>query len=249
MIKQNNCPTIDFLGVKFQTKSSSELIFDILNSKHNSSQHIHLIAASTLVAALKNEHLLEKLNAGVNISDSAPISFLSRLHKKEILHIRGTDFMRETFRLDAGGTLHFLFGTTTENLAQLEQSLIGINKNAKIVGKISPSYTDSNEVLKEHLDEIRNSNASVVWVGLGSPKQDIVASQINRILGVNAIAVGAAFDFISGSKKEVPRWIRNTGLEWFFRLMMEPRRLWKRYLLGNLLFILHYFRYLLKANK
>jgi len=82
------------------------------------------------------------------------------------------------------------------------------------------------------------SGAQVVWVGLGTPKQDFEAQRICDSLQVTAAAVGAAFDFVAGTKPEAPDWMRRLSLEWAFRLMSEPRRLWRRYLFGNSRFIM-----------
>ena len=78
------------------------------------------------------------------------------------------------------------------------------------------------------------SGAQVVWVGLGSPKQDLwMAEHRARLEAPVLIGVGAAFDFFAGSQKQAPRCMQRSGLEWLFRLLAEPRRLWRRYLIGN----------------
>ena len=76
-----------------------------------------------------------------------------------------------------------------------------------------------------------------VWVGLGTPQQDYFVSAWARRVPAVFLAVGAAFDFLSGNKREAPNWLHDTGLEWTFRLVTEPRRLWKRYLIGNSIFL------------
>ena len=85
---------------------------------------------------------------------------------------------------------------------------------------------------------IRDSGANVVWVGLGSPKQERwVARMKSRLTPAVYISVGAAFAFHAGMLKQAPAWMQKRGLEWLFRLVSEPRRLWKRYLVGNTLFL------------
>jgi len=93
---------------------------------------------------------------------------------------------------------------------------------------------------KKIVDRINNSAADIVWVGLGSPKQDFWM-QLHRPLLYAPVIVGAgaAFDFCSGTKPQAPRWMQGCGLEWFFRLCCEPGRLWKRYLIGNSLFLIY----------
>jgi N-acetylglucosaminyldiphosphoundecaprenol N-acetyl-beta-D-mannosaminyltransferase len=108
----------------------------------------------------------------------------------------------------------------------------------EIVGMLSPPFS---EVIdwRGCCSAITSTGANIVWVSLGSPKQDIVASQISEFLGVRVVAIGAAVDFFSKQKREAPVFIQNLGLEWLFRLIAEPRRLWKRYVLGNTIFLLH----------
>jgi N-acetylglucosaminyldiphosphoundecaprenol N-acetyl-beta-D-mannosaminyltransferase len=90
----------------------------------------------------------------------------------------------------------------------------------------------------EIVEIIEEFRPNVVWVGLGTPKQDLVAQELCHLINVPLVCVGAAFDFVSGGKKTAPVWMQQFGFEWLFRLASEPQRLWKRYLLGNLKFVL-----------
>jgi N-acetylglucosaminyldiphosphoundecaprenol N-acetyl-beta-D-mannosaminyltransferase len=86
---------------------------------------------------------------------------------------------------------------------------------------------------------IAEARPHVVWVALGCPKQELWMARNAAFLGVPMmVGIGAAFDFLAGDKKRAPRWIQDAGLEWLFRLLSEPRRLWKRYLIGNSVFVL-----------
>ncbi len=96
---------------------------------------------------------------------------------------------------------------------------------------------------------MRDSAANVLWVGLGTPRQDVVVSQLTGRTGAVAVGVGAAFDFLSGRKAEAPGILHRTGLEWVFRLATEPRRLWRRYLVGNSVFVGHAVRNLPAARR
>ena len=111
----------------------------------------------------------------------------------------------------------------------------------QVVGSYAPAFKP--EVWQESqevVDQINNSLADIVWVGLGSPKQDFWMHVHRPLLKASVIVgAGAAFDFCSGVKPQAPRWMGACGLEWFFRLCCEPRRLWKRYLVGNSLFIFY----------
>jgi N-acetylglucosaminyldiphosphoundecaprenol N-acetyl-beta-D-mannosaminyltransferase len=95
------------------------------------------------------------------------------------------------------------------------------------------------EEVSDMLSRIRASQASFLWVGLGAPKQDIWLADHGRRCNVPVvIAVGAAFDFVAGTKRRAPKVMRMLGLEWSFRLILEPRRVWRRYLFGNASFVL-----------
>ena len=83
------------------------------------------------------------------------------------------------------------------------------------------------------LKAISDLRVDLVWVGLGTPTQDFVSRQLKLELGTVAIGVGAAFEMLAGTKLEAPSFLRDLGLEWFFRLMQEPRRLWRRYLIHS----------------
>ena len=86
---------------------------------------------------------------------------------------------------------------------------------------------------------LRASGAHILWVGIGSPRQDQwMSAHLGRVGAPVLIGVGAAFDFLSGRKRQAPRWIQRSGFEWLYRLINEPGRLWRRYLLGYPRFII-----------
>jgi N-acetylglucosaminyldiphosphoundecaprenol N-acetyl-beta-D-mannosaminyltransferase len=108
----------------------------------------------------------------------------------------------------------------------------------EIIGAESPPFrllTEREEA--EMTDRIRRLRPDIVWVGLGTPRQDLFIDQFRDRLGATLVAVGAAFDFLAGAKRQAPSWMQNSGLEWAFRLATEPRRLWRRYLVGNTRFL------------
>lgn len=136
------------------------------------------------------------------------------------------------------GLKHFLLGSTEDVLGLLESQLRKRFPDAIIVGLESPPFRPLSSGEQAAQDaRIVQSNADIVWIGLGTPKQDFEAQRVATCLGVTTIAVGAAFDFTAGTVREAPAWISNAGFEWMFRLLREPRRLWRRYLIGNFGFI------------
>jgi N-acetylglucosaminyldiphosphoundecaprenol N-acetyl-beta-D-mannosaminyltransferase len=118
--------------------------------------------------------------------------------------------------------------------ARLPQLAPGVT----VVGAEAPPFRPlTTQEEQEMVARIKGAQADIVWVGLGTPKQDVFVSQLRDSIGVPLVAVGAAFDFVAGTKPMAPPWIQRHGLEWAFRLATEPRRLWKRYLLGNTVFV------------
>lgn len=137
----------------------------------------------------------------------------------------------------AVGLRHYLLGSTPAVLAQLEANLLRRFPAALIVGSESPPFRPLTTDEREAQDErIRASGAQLVWVSLSTPGHDWEAARLAATMPVIALAVGAAFDFLAGTKKQAPAWMGRNGLEWIYRLVSEPRRLWRRYLFGNLRF-------------
>ena len=133
---------------------------------------------------------------------------------------------------------HYLLGSDADTLAALVTAIRYRFPGVSIAGTDSPPFRDPSQgELVDRDERIRRSGAHVVWVGLGTPKQDYEVARLASATGTVAIAVGAAFDFVAGTKPQAPLWMQRSGLEWLFRLASEPRRLWRRYLFGNARFI------------
>jgi len=148
--------------------------------------------------------------------------------------VYGPDLMLSVF--DAGsakGLRHFLYGATAETLEQLQARLLAKFPQAQIVGSYAPPFRKlSTQEEADIADKLNRSGADIIWVGLSSPKQELwMAHMRDRLEASMLIGVGAAFDFHAGLKRQAPRFIQRSGFEWAFRLLCEPRRLWRRYAL------------------
>ncbi|WP_241032189.1 WecB/TagA/CpsF family glycosyltransferase [Rhodococcus pseudokoreensis] len=189
-------------------------------------------------------------DAGVNFPDGAPIAlYMQRNGGSEFaqsLRVRGPSFFELALRRGVDeGVRHFFLGSTTETMNRLVAAAHQRNPGIKIVGTYAPPFGPvSAELLNEATKRIADSKPDIVWVGMGTPKQDWVTAELSRMTSTTCAGVGAAFDFLAGTVREAPLWIQQSGLEWLFRLAMEPRRLWKRYLIGNFTFVYHAERYL-----
>jgi N-acetylglucosaminyldiphosphoundecaprenol N-acetyl-beta-D-mannosaminyltransferase len=131
----------------------------------------------------------------------------------------------------------YLYGTTAETLENLSTNLKQKFPNLAIAGSYSPPFGNNNQI-EEDLNRIQASGAKVVFVGLGCPKQEYWMAQAQGKINVVMIGVGAAFDFHSGQVAQAPRWMMKLGLEWLYRLIQEPQRLWRRYLINNPSFVI-----------
>lgn len=174
--------------------------------------------------------------------DGMPVVWALRLlGRGAAKRVYGPSLMVEVCRrAAAGGHAVFLYGSTGQTLQQLEHALLERVPGLRVAGTLSPPFRHrlTDEELDAHLGIIRESAASIVMVGLGAPKQEHWMRLQRGRLDAVMIGVGAAFDFHAGTVPQAPRWMQNLGLEWSFRLAIEPRRLWKRYVLGNTLFLL-----------
>ena len=138
------------------------------------------------------------------------------------------------------GYKHYLYGGRDGVPQRLAELLKERYPGIQVVGAASPPFGElPPEEQDRYIQEINESGADIVWVGLGGPRQEYwMGKHFGRVNAAVMIGVGAAFDFHTGDVRQAPAWIRNNGLEWFFRLCMEPRRLWKRYVYSNPVFVI-----------
>lgn len=177
---------------------------------------------------------------GINLPDGGPLSsMLARTSEVACQQVRGPGLFENC--LDRGrehGLRHFFLGGSQEALEQLIAQVEFRFPGCDIAGSWSPPFRPLSPAELEWQDlMIDGSGAHIVWVGLGTPKQDVEALRLVGSVGVTTAAVGAAFDFTAGTKVVAPLWMQASHLEWLFRLATEPRRLWKRYLFGNVQFL------------
>ena len=200
-------------------------------------------AAHAVVTFSGDKELRDMANQFQMITpDGQPVRWaMNWLHRTKLRdRVYGPELMRRVCSAAAKqGVKIFLYGgASVEALDQLETKLEENHPGIDIAGKFSPPFrelTDSERA--DVLRQIADSGTQIVFIGLGCPKQDIFAfKNRNEIQGVQ-MCVGAAFDFHAGAKKMAPRWMQATGTEWIFRLVQEPGRLWKRYLVTNSQFV------------
>lgn len=194
------------------------------------------------IAASSDPDLAEVLRkADLVTADGAPIAWAIRRSGVDWQErINGPDLMwRYLSEAQEKGQVVFFYGGTPETISRLRCVLDNNFKFLKIGGMVSPPFRElSLFEEQEYVNLINNSGASVLFVGLGCPKQEKWMLKHQGKVNSVMIGVGAALDYHAGVISRAPRWMQNIGLEWFHRLCSEPRRLWKRYLVTNTRFVI-----------
>lgn len=201
----------------------------------SSPMYFVLLGMHGLMEARSNPKALSAFQqADFLLPDGMPLVWLSRLrgHKNMVRRVYGPELMMSFCAQTQGRYKHYFYGAgpgVAEKLATTLRKQFGI----QIAGIGAPPYRELTDAeLHELSCEINQSNADVVWIGISTPKQDILMMRLKPLINAPVIlGVGAAFDFNSGQKSTAPRWMQENGLEWLYRLLSEPRRLWRRYLL------------------
>ena len=174
--------------------------------------------------------------------DGMPMVWMGKLHgHREMSRVYGPDLMLDVCAWsEKNPCRHFLFGGLPGVAEQLRDKLTARFPKLQITGCYTPPFRPLNAEEEKQLQEmVHAAQPDIFWVGLSTPKQEkFMAEFLPRLDVTLMIGVGAAFDFHSGRVKQAPRWMQRSGLEWFYRLGCEPRRLGKRYLKNNPLFVL-----------
>jgi len=237
-------PRVNVLGVGISAINMTAAVETIAGwIAQGASQYVCVFPVHSVIECQKDSDLRHIANAsGLTTPDGMPLVWLSRLHgHRHVSRVYGPDLMSAVCAASVErGYRHFLYGGADGVPEKLAAVLAQQYPGLQVAGTYSPPFRplrpEEDEQIVEMIDA---SDADIVWVGLGTPKQDHwMATHVGRLKAPVLIGVGAAFDFLSGLKRQAPRWMQQTGLEWLFRLITEPRRLWRRYLVNNPLFVL-----------
>jgi N-acetylglucosaminyldiphosphoundecaprenol N-acetyl-beta-D-mannosaminyltransferase len=212
------------------------------------SRYVCICNVHSVVTATLDEQLQAALNqADMATPDGMPVAWaLRRLGFATQERINGPDLMwRYLSEAERANQIVYFYGSTPETIEKLRARLDIAFPRLQIGGMFAPPFgTRSPEEDRQDVARINDSGAGVVFVGLGCPKQELwLASHRGAVEAVKG-GVGAAFDYHAGTLKRAPLWMQHNGLEWLYRLLREPRRLWKRYLVTNALFLVGIFRQL-----
>jgi hypothetical protein len=194
-----------------------------------------------MTGALDPVHRIRLNNFDLVVPDGQPVRWaLNLLHGTRLSErVYGPKLMLETCQWAAAHDAPiFLFGGTADQLAALGERLLARFPGLRIAGTRPSAFRRLTAVERDELvAEIRASGAAITFVGLGCPRQEVWAFENREALSMPLLAVGAAFAFHAGQLSQAPRFMQDRGLEWFYRLVREPRRLWKRYALLNPMYL------------
>ncbi|MGW5321825.1 WecB/TagA/CpsF family glycosyltransferase [Rhodococcus pyridinivorans] len=231
-------------GVSFVISTLDRATRDIISfGKRRVSIPIFLSNAYCVALAGRDSAYRELLSSsGRTYADGTPIAWAIRAFAgrgARNSRVRGPSLFPAVIDEGRSAELrHFFLGTTESTLGALTLVVNNEFPGAVVSGVYAPPYGPLDEgFYSDAVERIRDAQPEIVWVALGTPKQDWAAAELARRCGLPCVAVGAAFDFMAGVTPEAPVIFRRIGFEWAYRLFKEPRRLWRRYLIGNFVFM------------
>lgn len=177
--------------------------------------------------------------AALALPDGKPLSVICKKRGfPEAGRVTGPDLMGEIFKCSrAGGYTHYFYGSTPETLARLREKLEA-DYQLSVAGMYAPPFRQlTEEEDRQAVERINRARPDFIWVGLGAPKQERwIYEHRGKVQGL-MIGVGAGFDYYAGNIKRAPLWMQKCSLEWLYRFLQDPKRLFKRYLVTNTKFL------------
>ena len=227
------------------TETNIDQVSKILNtSKKN---RVAICNANTLVRSVRDLEIRNVINNfTIKTPDGFPVAkALSFLTKQKFSRVDGYKVFLQTIENGlSSGTRHYFFGNNEETTQLMINKLTQKFPDVKIAGYLCPEFMSPNDLVENYKEEIACINADIIWVSLGFPKQelfiDILCNELDT--SINFVGIGAVFEWVAETKKKAPEWVANLGFEWVLRLFQDPKRLYKRYLIDNTLFVLYFFR-------
>jgi N-acetylglucosaminyldiphosphoundecaprenol N-acetyl-beta-D-mannosaminyltransferase len=236
-------PFANVLGVRIDACTVSDAtgrIGEFVESRKRT--YVCVCSVNNVVEAQRSEAYRKILNrSGLNTSDGMPLVW--QLHRQGhpwATRVYGPDLLVSISEASLSRRWRqFYYGGRTGVAASLAGRMGERFQGLRVSGTFGPPIGSVESLCSDEIAaRINDSGADIVWVGLGTPKQEQWMSLMReRLEAPVLIGVGAAFDFFTGGAKQAPTWMQRNGLEWMFRLASEPRRLWRRYLIGNSLFL------------
>ena len=229
----------NILGILINAVDYKEAVEMIVRAAHERrSMAVSALAVHGLMTGALDAQQKFRLNHfDLLVPDGQPVRWvLNWLHRTQLTdRVYGPNLMLKVCaRAEAEGLPVYFYGSESEVLAAMRRSLERKFPQLQIAGMEPSKFRRLTPEEKERLAQrIRASRSSIVFIGLGCPRQEVFAYEFRGLIPMPMLAVGAAFPFFAGMVPQAPLWMQNAGLEWMFRLASEPRRLWRRYLYLN----------------
>ena len=204
--------------------------------------------ANTLVRCYKDKELNDTINSfDIRCPDGFPVAKASKiLYKNNQMRVDGYKLFLQTIERGLSNDVsHYFFGNSEEIVLKMIETIKTKYPDVNIKGFTCPPNLSYEELSDEkYVYDINTKNPDILWVSLGFPKQEKFINLIkkNNSINTNMVGVGAVFEWVAGTKVKAPEWLANIGLEWLIRLIQEPKRLFRRYLVDNFLFIIYFIK-------
>jgi exopolysaccharide biosynthesis WecB/TagA/CpsF family protein len=217
-------------SLEFLNQGNFPSVRNLHKTSRLSKKSVHFTALHTIVEALISVHVHNALKGNLLVRDSNYIPKFLQSQLGESIFFRGHDFLEFSLRNSEPTELHFFLGGTDVSHNRLRHRISKYHLNFHLVGTYSGAVEINNEANFELiLKEIENTKANVVWVFLGSPKQDVISNKLAGKIDASIIACGAAIDFSAGTIKPAPKLVRKLKIEWVYRLYFQPLKIFKRH--------------------
>ena len=232
--------TVKILNTSISETSVAE-VSNLLNTEN--SLKVAICNTNTVVRSYRDDQLRKAINSfDIKTPDGFPIAKSSSiLYKNSQGRVDGYNVMLKTINDGlSGNTSHYFYGSEDIVLTKLIAKLKNDFPTLNIVGSFSPPVGTYEELTEEkYIKNIIETKPDIIWVSLGFPKQELFINLFQEKYSVesNLVGVGAVFEWVAGTKLKAPEFLANLGLEWILRLAQEPKRLFKRYFVDNLLFL------------
>lgn len=242
-------PRVRVIGVPISAANMAtalSVIEEGLSDGDARGSYICVSNAHTTVMAHDDPAYLEvQSESFLTLPDGKPLSMAGSKLVPSMARVTGPDLMREVFSdTRFAGCSHYFYGNTEENVGKLVEALRASYPDLDIAGWEPSVFRPMNEAEEDALcARIEDSGADFAWIGLGAPRQEEFCHRNSGKTSALMVGVGGAFNILAGITPEAPRWMQNLSLEWLYRLIQEPRRLFKRYAITNTRFM-----YLLKKE-
>lgn len=242
LLDKSQIPVCPIMGVNIATINMDWLLnYTKQNIKALSGDYMCVANVHTTVLSYEDESFRTVQNGGIMaIPDGGPLASVGRKRGyTEMQRTTGPSYMEEIMKISLeNGYRHYFYGATQETLDKLKGALEKEYPGIQIVGMYSPPFrTVTREEDREIIERINATNPDFLWIGLGAPKQEKwMAVHHGKVKGF-MVGVGAGFDYLAGNIKRAPEWMQKRNLEWFYRLMQEPLRLFDRYWRTNWKFL------------